>query len=103
MFPKKNRFNFKDSLPKKIINSNSFSLRYGKNVGKLRVAVVISKKVDKRSAVRNKIKRRILDSIQKGVHTKNPFDIIFYVKKNALSSKDLENEVNQAVEKIKNF
>lgn len=78
-------------------------VRYGKNDEGLRVGVVVSKRIDKRATVRNKIKRKILDSIQKRLNTKEPLGLIFYVKKNILNSEDLENEVNQAVEKIKNF
>lgn len=101
MFPKENRFRFKDSLPKKIINSNSFSLRYGtNNFGKLKVAVVVSKKIDKRATVRNKLKRRILDSIRKNIKTEEPLDLIFYVKKGALDSENLEKEVRSAINNL---
>ena len=103
MFAIKNRFSFRDSLPKNVFHSPSFTVRYGKNDKGLRVAVVVSKRVDKRATVRNKIKRRILDSIRKNIKAEEPFDLIFYVKKNILNSKDLEKEVNQAVAKIKNF
>ncbi|OGH18385.1 MAG: ribonuclease P protein component [Candidatus Levybacteria bacterium RIFCSPHIGHO2_01_FULL_40_15b] len=103
MLAKKNRFSFRDSLPKNVFHSPSFTARYGKNVGELQVAVVVSKRVDKRATVRNKIKRKILNSIQKRLDTKESLDLIFYVKKNILNSGDLENEINQAVEKIKNF
>ena len=103
MFSKKYRFSFRNQLPKHVLNSPSFTVRYGKNNEGLRVAVVVSKKIDKRATVRNKIKRRILDSIRKNIKAEEPFDLIFYVKKNILNSKDLEKEVNQAVAKIKNF
>jgi len=100
MFPKKNRFNFKSDLPKRIIHSDSFTLRYGKNVGGVRVAVVVSKRVDKRAVVRNKIKRRMLSSIKKFVDTSEPLNLIFYVKKNVLNSEDLEKEIQQVINNI---
>lgn len=103
MFAKKNRYSFKGPLPKKTKSFPSFMVRYGKNDGGLKVAVVVSKRVDKRATVRNKIKRRILETIRKNIKVEEPFDLIFYVKKNVLNSEDLGNEVNQSVEKIKNF
>lgn len=101
MLAKKNRFSFRDSLPKNVFHSPSFTVRYGKNDQGLRVAAVVSKRVDKRATVRNKIKRKILNSIQKRLDTKEPLDLIFYVKKNMLNSKDLEKEVETALSKIK--
>lgn len=101
MFPKKNRYSFKGGLPKKIISFPSFSVRYGRNdLGRLQVAVVVSKKVDNRATVRNKIKRRILDSIQKNISLAEPFSLVFYVKKRALNSEDLEKETESVFNKI---
>lgn len=100
MLAKKNRFSFRDSLPKNVFHSPSFTVRYGKNVGKLRVAVVVSKRIDKRATVRNKLKRKVLDSIQKRLDTKEPLDLIFYVKKNVLAAKNLDTEIEQAINNL---
>lgn len=101
MFAKKNRFSFRGSLPKNVFHSLSFTVRYGKNDEGLRVAVVVSKRVDKRATVRNKIKRRILDSIREKVRMEELLDLIFYVKKNVMSSEDLENEIKTVLSTIK--
>ena len=103
MFAKKNRFSFKGPLPKKVLNFRSFSIRYGRNGDGLKVAVVVSKRVDKRATVRNKIKRQVLNSIRKKVNMEEPLDIIFYVKKNVPNSNDLEKEIEMVLSKIKQF
>lgn len=102
MLPRKNRFSFKGSLPKKVFRSQSFSVRYEKNGAGLRVAVVVSKKVDKRATVRNKIKRKILDIVRKQIEIKTPFDLVFYLKKQAIESLNLTKEVQDVVNKLTN-
>lgn len=97
MFSRKNRFSFKNSLPKQILNSQSFSVRYRKNDEDLKVAVVVSKKVDKRATVRNKIRRKILESVQKsGVGNT---DLVFYVKKE-IDIPEIEKEVSEALSRL---
>ena len=101
MFAKKNRYLFKGALPKQSVNFPFFSVRYSKNSGELKVAVVVSKKVDTLATARNKIKRRILSLIQKNISQNEPFSLIFYVKKGILDSKNIESDVKALVEKIK--
>ena len=101
MLAKKNRFSFKNRLPKQILNSQSFNLRYDKNDEGLKVAVVVSKKIDKRAVVRNKIKRQILEAVVKNINLDKGLTLIFYAKKQTTSS-NLENEVIDAVNKFTN-
>lgn len=81
MLPREHRFSFKEKLPRKTLRSKSFSIRYDQSGKGLKVAVVISKKVDKRSTVRNLIKRKVLEEVQKNVGKTSPLNLIFYVKK----------------------
>ena len=102
MLAKQHRFSFKNTLPKRIIQSKSFSLRFDKNnVAKLQVAVVVSKKVDKRAVVRNKIKRKILEAVRKNIDTNTSLDLVFYAKSGAASSENLEKDVSETLLKIK--
>jgi len=101
MFAKKNRFSFRESLPKNVFHSHSFTVRFGKNEEGLRVGVVVSKKVDKRAVVRNKIKRRLIEIVQEKLKTNEPFSLVFYIKKQELSSENLENEITGVLNKIK--
>ena len=100
MFAKKNRFSFKNKLPKQILHSQSFTVRYEKNEEGLKVAVVVSKKVDKRAVIRNKIKRIILEAVRKTLGTDTGLTLVFYAKKPAASSENLEKEVKDATQEI---
>lgn len=101
MFAKKNRFSFKKNLPRHVLNLPSFSVRYEKNDEGLKVAVVVSKKVDKRAVVRNRIKRVILETVRKNLETNINLNLVFYVKKQAVESSNLMTEVRDSLEKIK--
>lgn len=101
MFAKKNRYSFRDALPKNILNSRSFNVRYGKNDGELKVAVVVSKKVDKRAVVRNKIKRAILEAVRKNLGMDIGLTLVFYAKRQAVESSNLDQEIETALLKIK--
>ena len=102
MLPRKYRFSFKDRLPKKILNSESFSVRYSKNEDRLRVAVVVSKRVDKRATVRNRIKRKVLDIIGKKINKNEGLTLVFYMKNRAVESLNLEKEIETVMETIEN-
>ncbi len=104
MLSKRFRYSFKEDLPKKIINSRSFSVRYEKNdLDRLQAAVVVSKRVDKRATVRNKVKRKILEIVRGKTNLNTPLSLIFYIKKQALESDNLEKEVESVLAKIKQF
>ncbi len=100
MLPKKNRFSFKNRLPRQILNFPSFSVRYEKNDEGLKVGVVVSRKVDKRAVVRNRIKRVILETVRKNLETDKNLNLVFYVKKQAAENSNLEKEVKDATQEI---
>lgn len=100
MLPKANRFQFKSNLPKQTLNSDSFSLRYDKNEKELKVAVVVSKKVDKRAVARNRIKRIIMNAVAKSITAGSNLTLIFYVK-SSYKEESLANEVAEVFQKIK--
>lgn len=101
MLPKEQRFSFKNSLPRKTFNSQSFSVRYGQNSKGPKVAVVVSKRIDKRASVRNKIKRQILELVRVNIKTEDQLDIIFYAKKSIVENNNLEKEIIDTLEFIK--
>jgi len=102
MFPKKHRYSFKGVLPKQVFNSQSFSLRFGKNEDGLKVAVVVSKRVDKRATVRNRIKRKVLDIRGKKINKNEGLTLVFYMKNRAVESLNLEKEIETVMETIEN-
>ena len=75
----KSDFQFKRLLSQKKINTNYFSVYFGKNLtkennNKLNISFIMKKKVGN-SVVRNKIKRRLRSAIQKKLKNKKFIDI----------------------------
>ena len=75
----KSDFQFKRLLSQKKINTNYFSVYFGKNLtkennNKLNISFIMKKKVGN-SVVRNKIKRRLRSAIQKKMKNKKFIDI----------------------------
>lgn len=102
MLAKRYRFSFKNKLPKHVLNSPSFNVRYEKNdLGRLAAAVVVSKKVDKRATIRNKIKRKIVEEVSQKLDLNRPVSLVFYVKKQAASSETLESEIDTILSRIR--
>src|SRR3990167_9317200 len=103
MFTKSSRFSFKRALPKNVFHSPSFNLRYEKNEATLKVAVVVSKKVDKRATVRNKVKRQLLEALRNKISNDENLNLVFYIKNNALNRNnlDLEKEIGEAINSLK--
>ncbi len=101
MFAKKQRFSFKTKLPSNLFSSQSFSVRYGENAESLKVAVVVSKKVDRSAVARNKIKRRILEAVRKSFDMNTPVSLVFYAKGKALESSTIDAELKELILKIK--
>ncbi len=102
MFSKKQRYSFKKGLPGKVISSPNFTLRYDKNDGEgLKTAVVVSKKVDKRAVVRNKLKRKVVELLKLDKLEDNNLNLVFYMKKSALDNEDLAKNIEEALFKIK--
>ena len=100
MLPKPNRFNFKSKLPKNTLNSQSFSIRYDINEEGLKVGVVVSKKVDKRAVIRNRIKRVILETVRLNVKKEEGLTLIFYAKGAAVGNEGLAEEVKNKLFEI---
>ncbi len=101
MLAKQNRFRFKSKLPRQILNSQSFSIKYDKNEEGLKVGVVVSKKVDKRAVVRNRIKRVILEAVRLNLSKDLGLTLVFYTKKEAAENENLAEEVVQQINKLK--
>ena len=101
MLSKSSRFTFKSKLPKNTLNSNSFSIRYDTNEEGLKVAVVVSKKVDKRAVVRNRIKRVILETVRKNLGPNSNLTLIFYARVQAVDNKALAEEVKSTISQLK--
>ena len=75
----KSDFQFKRLLSQKKINTNYFSVYFGKNLtkennNKLNISFIIKKKVGN-AVVRNKIKRRLRSAVQKNLKSKKFIDI----------------------------
>lgn len=100
MLKKDQRFSFKDELPKKIISSPLFVLRYQKNNdSEIKCAVVVSKRVDKRAVARNRLKRIFLNIIEDISKNKAmPFNMVFFLKKEVLGKE--QNYIKKEIEKI---
>jgi ribonuclease P protein component len=72
------------------VQKNGDNFRYGamslrrlpKHKDNYRVAVVVSKKVDKRAAVRNRIRRRIFELIRKQGRLNEDYDLVVGVYEN---------------------
>lgn len=85
MITRKNRFHGHHSVSRVRgfnLHGRYLSLRYAtKSSGDYRAAVVVSKKVDKRAVVRNRIRRRLFEIIRVecGLSGK-PIDVVVYVK-----------------------
>lgn len=83
MFSKKNRFSFRKGLPAKYLNTKLFSLRYQKNdLADIRVAVVVSGRIEKKAVVRNMLRRRFSQALKEVLDKKKiSFDLVFFLKK----------------------
>jgi len=103
MFGKEKRYSFRKGLPKKVFSTPYFTLRYGKVEGNLaKRAVVVSKKVSKKSVIRNKIKRKILVLLEEYLEDKE-FDVVVYVKPSITEAEEdlIINTIKDAASKIK--
>lgn len=82
MFEKEKRFSFRQGLPKKVISTPYFTLRFGNKKSEIGTnAVVVSKKVSKKAVVRNKIKRKFLSILKENLKKGHEeYDIVIYVR-----------------------
>lgn len=99
MLARSNRFSFKNKLPKNTLNSQSFNIRYEKNDEELKIAVVVSKKVDSKAVARNRIKRKIIAILGDKARQDSGLSLVFYIKKE-INEEMLEDEIESALKKI---
>lgn len=100
MLAKKNRYTFDEKLPKNTLNSQSFSVKFDKNEEGLKVGIVVSKRVDKRAVVRNRIRRVIVEAVRKNLPADTNLTLIFYARSAASQNKDLASEVSSIITKL---
>ncbi len=98
MFEKEKRFSFKQGLPKKVITSPYFTLRFGLAKGEMGTnAVVVSKKVSKKAVIRNRIKRKVVSSLKETQDEKlDKYDLVFYIKPQIIEAH--EQQVDLAIQ-----
>jgi len=79
-------------MPAKNFSSRFFNLRYQKNNNEgLRCGIVVAKKIDKRSTVRNRLKRIFSEALKKVLEEKNiNFDLVFFLKKESVGKNFFE-------------
>ena len=92
MLPKKNRLSGKKvaQLKKQArpINFFGFGLIFLKNkINEPRFGLIISKKIDKRAVVRNRLKRLFLQAIKQNLNKFKPGDYLFLVKRVCLKKR----------------
>ena len=84
MLKREYRYPFFEGVPEKTYSTPFFTLRYRtRDGGNLRLAVVVSKKVEALSSRRHIIKRMIMDVVVEslGPDFAVPYDIVVYTKK----------------------
>lgn len=65
----------------KVFKTDHFFVKAAKNnIGSCRIVISISKKIDKRAVVRNKIKRKIANCLEGKVKSMPGVDILFILK-----------------------
>lgn len=98
MFAKKNRYSFKGGLPKLVYSTPFFVVRYQKNNTDIKCAVIVSRKIDKRATVRNRLRRIFTESLKKAIADKKvEYDLVFYLRKPILDNTD---KINNELQKM---
>ena len=108
MITRKHRFHGHKSVSRvrgPSVHTPLFSIRYAQNKrDNFRIAVVVSKKVSLKAVLRNRIRRRLFETIrQQGRFTGVSVDLVVYAKTDALAGVDqaeLENELIKSSKKI---
>ena len=105
MIPRLNRLPSTRLIHSQVITVSLFTLRFTKNTLYYpRFAFVVSKRIDKRAVVRNRLKRLLREIAHTYMLEKKvSVDLLFIVKKNfiELSRGELEAIVKQALDQIK--
>ena len=104
MLAKKYRLSWETRIDNRLFFSRSeFNLRIGQNgLSFNRAGVIVSKKIDKRAVVRNKIRRLIYVAVQElSEKTRKGLDFRFIIKKGAIgkSRKDFYNIIENLLKK----
>lgn len=109
MIIRKNRFHGHHSVSKvrgSVTHSTNYSIRTAKNNKKdYRLAVVVSKKVDSRAVIRNRIRRRIFEVFRtQGELEGLPIDVVIYIKDSKVAKipyADFSDEIIKLLKKAK--
>lgn len=103
MLAKKHRYTFRKGIPGRSYSSSNFRIAYNiRNSEGLNLAVVVSKKVDKRAVERNRIKRMITAIIEQLVSKQTSADLVFFIRKSILNAEkdQIYNEIQLALKQI---
>ena len=87
----------------KTVANSFFFIRFLENeLEHMRVAVIISSKVSKKAAVRNRLRRIIVESIRTGNFLEGSYDLAITVTLNIVEkpSKEIKKHLEQAINKI---
>jgi ribonuclease P protein component len=90
----------------RVVRGQYFNINYSdNNAGRLKAAVVVSKKISKSAVVRNRLRRRLYEILRKNFLTKlgnkNLIIIVFNPDIVNLKSAELENLISNLISKIK--
>ena len=108
MITRKHRFHGHKSVSRvrgPSVHTPLFSIRYAQNKrSDYRTAVVVSKKISLKAVVRNRIRRRLFETVrQQGRFSGVPVDLIIYAKTDSLANIDqveLDKELSKSSKKI---
>lgn len=104
MFAKDTRYLFQGGIPSQTLSTPYFLFKYQKNLDqKNHYAIVVSKKVDKRSVVRNSLKRKMSHILRELLkETKEFYDLVFFTRPCivSLSNEQLKQEIARALERV---
>lgn len=103
MFAKKQRYSFKNGIPRKVFGTPYFVIRYEVNDNAMfQCAVVVGKKVDKKAVGRNKIKRIIVKNIKDLKLQNTGANLILYARNKIteLTEEKIREELQKAFKTI---
>lgn len=103
MLARKLRYSFGKGLPKDTVHSTLFTLRFEKSDKNPKVAVVVSKKIDARATVRNRVKRVMAAHLARLVPNINPYSLVFFMKKEIVraDSNVIDEKIKEVFSKLK--
>jgi len=105
MIPRLNRLPSARLTSSQVVGTPLFTLRFVRNnLSYSRFAFVVSKRIDKRAVIRNRLKRVLREiAYEELLRKEQGVDVLFIVKKNfsAVPRSELQTIVQQALEQIK--